>query len=67
MYRKHVIYSAKGTPLIYVRLNKAMCGLLKSALMFYKKLVKDLERHGFKINPCPVKYILGHYVYDPVQ
>ena len=29
----------------------ALYGLLKSALRFYKELVKDLEKYGFEINP----------------
>ena len=32
-------------------MNKAMYGLLKSALRFYKKLVKDLKAYGFRLNP----------------
>ena len=51
MYRKYVTYSANGTPLLYVLLNKALYGLLRSALLFYEKLVKDLENHGFEVNP----------------
>jgi hypothetical protein len=32
-------------------MQKASYGLLRSALLFYKKLVKDLENYGFEINP----------------
>jgi hypothetical protein len=28
-----------------------MYGLLRSALLFYRKLVADLESNGFKLNP----------------
>ena len=28
-----------------------MCGLLHSALLLYRNLVKDLETYGFQINP----------------
>ena len=31
--------------------NKALYDLLQSALIFYKKLRKDLETYGFVINP----------------
>ena len=31
--------------------NKALYGLLRSALLFYKKLVGDLEGNGFVLNP----------------
>ena len=32
-------------------MQKAMYGLLRSALSFYRKLVVDLEDFGFKLNP----------------
>ena len=51
LYRPYVTYDSKGVPLMYVRMNKAMYGLLKSALLFYRKLVADLEEIGFKLNP----------------
>ena len=51
LYRKYVITSPKGQPMLYVKLNKALYGLLKSALLFYKKLVSELEDLGFKLNP----------------
>ena len=38
MYRKHIITSSKGEPMLYVCLSKALCGLLQSALLFYRKL-----------------------------
>ena len=37
--------------MLYVQTNKALYGLLQSALLFYKKLQKDLEGYGFVINP----------------
>ena len=37
--------------ILYVKMRKAMYGLLRSELLFYKKLVKDLEDNGFKLNP----------------
>ena len=51
LYRKYVLTSAKGEPIICVKLNKALYGLLKSALLFYKKMVGELEDMGFEINP----------------
>jgi hypothetical protein len=32
-------------------MQKAMCGLLRSALLFYKTFVADMEGAGFKLNP----------------
>ena len=40
-----------GTPVLYLELLKALYGLLESSLLFYKKLVRDLEEIGFEINP----------------
>ena len=37
--------------MLYVKLNKALYGLLRSALLFYKKLVRELEDMGFELNP----------------
>ena len=37
--------------MLYVQMNKALYGLLQSALLFYKKLQRDLEGYGFVINP----------------
>jgi len=51
LYRKYVTMSAKGQPMLYVKLNKALYGLLRSALLFYNKLVGELEDMGFVLNP----------------
>ena len=40
-----------GKPVLSVWLQKALYGCLQSALLFYEKLVGDLEAYGFKINP----------------
>jgi len=32
-------------------MNKALYGLLRSALLFYKHLVVALKKYGFKVNP----------------
>ena len=37
--------------MLYVKLLKALYGLLKSALLFYKKLAGELVNMGFEINP----------------
>ncbi len=51
IYCKHITTNKRGQPMPYVRLHKALYGLLKSALLFYKKRVGDLTEHGFEINP----------------
>ena len=51
IYRKYVTTNAKGKPILYVQLEKAVYGMMKSALLFYRKLVADLLSLGFTINP----------------
>ncbi len=52
LYRKY-IYGKNNKALLYVKLSKAIYGLLKSALFFYKKFVEDLKNYEspFIINP----------------
>ena len=40
-----------GQAVLYVQLKKALYGCLKSALVFYEKLVGDLEAYWSRINP----------------
>ena len=41
LYRTFVSYET-GKPVLYVRLQKALYGCLKSALLFYENLLEDL-------------------------
>jgi hypothetical protein len=50
MYKPFVVYEG-AVKVLYVELLKALYGTLQAALLFYKKLKKDLESIGFKINP----------------
>ena len=50
LYSEYVVYE-RGEKVIYVSLLKALYGTLVAALLFYKKLRKDLESIGFKVNP----------------
>ena len=36
---------------LYMHIIKAIYGMLVSAMLFYKKLVKDLKQYGFVVNP----------------
>ena len=53
IYQKCVTYDKNNQPLLYVKLSKAIYSLLRSALLFYRKLVKDLTNYEtpFVINP----------------
>ena len=55
LYCRYINKNSKGNPLLYVNMCKALYGMLRSALLFYRKLVKELEEYGFEINlydPC---------------
>jgi hypothetical protein len=51
IHRKYITTNAKGKLVLYVQLEKALYGMMKSALLFYRKLVADLCSIGFKLNP----------------
>jgi hypothetical protein len=52
MYQKFVTTNTKGKLVLYVQHEKAVYGMMKSALLFYCKLVANLTSVGFSINPC---------------
>jgi hypothetical protein len=41
----------KGKKVLYLHLRKALYGMMKSALLFYRKLVSELKMMRFRINP----------------
>ena len=61
LYRPFVSYET-GKAVLHVRLHKALHGCLKSARLFFEKLVGDLEAYGFKINTydlCVANKMIG--------
>jgi hypothetical protein len=50
LYRKY-LSDERGKKVLYLRLRKALYGMMKSALLFYRKLVSELISMGFEINP----------------
>jgi hypothetical protein len=50
LYGQYVILE-KGKSVLYLGLQKALYGMMKSALLFYRKLVSELREMGFEINP----------------
>ena len=55
IYLPYVTMDKKGTPTLYARLKKALYGLLRSSLLFYRNLCGELEEYGFEVNhydPC---------------
>ena len=49
-YKDYVVMEEKHK-ILDVHVTKAIYGLLESAMLFYKKLVADLTKYRFKINP----------------
>ncbi len=50
LYRKYLM-DEKGKKVLYLRLQKALYGMMKSTLLFYRKLISELKGMGFEINP----------------
>jgi hypothetical protein len=51
IYRKFIYARTDNKPVLYVRLQMTPNRCLRSALIFYKKLVEDLTSDAFEINP----------------
>jgi hypothetical protein len=54
---------------LYVKLRKALYGILRAALLFWKKISQQLQEWGFKINPynlCVVNMQIDGYEYTVV-
>ena len=51
VYRKYVTVDKKRTPILYIKLQKTLYGLMSASLLFYRKLRKELEEYGFEVNP----------------
>ena len=47
----HLVFLNLQQKVLYVKVLKAIYGMLQSALLFYNKLRKDLEDSGFEVNP----------------
>jgi hypothetical protein len=50
LYRKYLT-DGKGKKVLYLKLQKALYGMMKSALLFYRKLISELNKMGFEVNP----------------
>jgi hypothetical protein len=49
-YQEYVIEEGKGQ-VLYLRVKKAIYGMLELAMLFFKKLSRDLIKYGFEVNP----------------
>ncbi len=64
LYRKYLV-NKKGKKVLYLCLQKALYSMMKSAFLFYQKLVSELKLMGFVINsydPC-----IANKIYDGHQ
>ena len=51
IYQTYVKMDKNGTSILYLRLKKALYGLLRSSLLFYRNLCGELEEYGLEIKP----------------
>ena len=51
VYEKYIIHGKNRKKHMFVRLGKVMYGTLKAALLYYRKLPKELREYGFVVNP----------------
>ena len=62
-YAKYVVIE-NGVKVLYLRLNKAMYGTIKAAILWYTMFKDNLEGMGFKLNPYDLcvanKMVNGH-------
>ncbi len=42
-YRKYIMTDKKGKRILYVRPQKALYGVMRTSLLYYRKLRKELE------------------------
>jgi hypothetical protein len=52
IYQKYITMDKKGTKILYVKLQKALYGLMRASLLFYRKLRKEFKDNGLVVNPC---------------
>ena len=51
VYRRYVTVDKKGNRILYVKLQKALYGLMRASLLFYRKLRREFEDYGVVMNP----------------
>jgi hypothetical protein len=73
VYEDFVVYKGKDK-VLYIKMLRAIYGMLQSSLLYYKKFRKDIESIGFEVNPydpCVAnqiikgkKHTVSWHVYD---
>ena len=59
LYWKYLFIGKGKQPMLYVKLHKALYGMLRSALLLYSKLVSELKAIKFELNP--LQSMCGQY------
>ena len=60
VYEEYWTYEGKAK-VLYVKMLKAICGMLQSSLLYYKKFCNDIKSIGFEVNPydlCVANHIV---------
>jgi hypothetical protein len=63
IYKKYITVDVNNQPVLYVKLQKALYGCLRSALLFYLKYAGDIESRVFELNPydpCVTNTMINH-------
>lgn len=51
VYDEYVVYNESDAKCLYVEMLKALYGMLKSSLLYYKSFVDNIKQIGFELNP----------------
>ena len=51
IYKKHATTDRNGNTILYVRLLKALYGIMQASLFYYTKTIENLQDKGFVLNP----------------
>jgi hypothetical protein len=51
IYQRYIMVDKKGTKILYMKLQKALYGLMRANLLFYRKLRKEFEDYGLVVDP----------------
>jgi hypothetical protein len=51
LYQPYITKNGRGESIMFVKMQKAMYGMMRASLLFYLKLVDELIADGFELNP----------------
>jgi hypothetical protein len=51
IYQNHIMVNKERSAVLYVKLQKALYGLMRASLLFHQKLQMELEEYRFVVNP----------------